>query len=445
MNTDYDSNFNDDDESEIEGSDEGELSASDTKVVIEKFDRSLAEFYRWQTKGKIIVDPEWQRQYVWDEKRASKLIESFLLKIPVPVIYLAKRKEDEKYEVIDGLQRLTSVFRYINNEFSLQKLDILKELNGKKFNDLSDSDQSALEDSVLPSFELSSASSDMRFIVFERLNTGGVKLNDMEIRNCLYRGSLNLLIKDLTNNEDFKKSLRIKGLDKRMEDRGLILRFLAFYERTYIKCQSGPKKFLNEFLETYQNANESKINEYRDKFKHCMKACITVFGEHAFRLKNDPTTSSRVKSAGEWASRPNAAIFQVIATSFAKYDLSQITRAADAIYEEYLDLVNSDTQWVDQVRRATGVQSRLKYSFETWNNRLENVLENYDSNDKKRAFSKNLKEEMFRSNPTCSLCNQQIKLIDDAVLDHDIRYWLGGKTIPDNAQLAHRHCNLKKG
>lgn len=135
MNTDYDSNFNDDDESEIEGSDEGELSASDTKVVIEKFDRSLAEFYRWQTKGKIIVDPEWQRQYVWDEKRASKLIESFLLKIPVPVIYLAKRKEDEKYEVIDGLQRLTSVFRYINNEFSLQKLDILKELNGKKFND----------------------------------------------------------------------------------------------------------------------------------------------------------------------------------------------------------------------------------------------------------------------------------------------------------------------
>lgn len=430
-------------DNQIEGSDEGELSAVDRNVTLEKSDRSLSEFNRWYQKGKIIVDPEWQRQYVWDTARASKLIESFLLNIPVPVIYLAKRENDEKYEVIDGLQRLTSVFKYFNNEFFLRKLDVLKELNGKTFQNLSDTYQSKLEDAILRSFELSSGSSDMRFIVFERLNTGGIKLNDMEIRNCLYRGSLNTLIKELSTNSDFKNAINQKGLEKRMHDRALVLRFLAFYEKTHIKCTFGLKKFLNDYLEDYAKKETSavKIEEYRKKFNHCMKACVTVFGYAAFRLKNDTGT----KNVGEWANRPNAAIFQVVSTSFAGYDLGQVTRAADAIYEAYIDLINTDALWVDYVRRATGEHSRLKYAFETWNKRLEEVLNNYQPNDRKRIFSRQLKTEMFQQNQTCALCGQQIKLIDDAALDHDKRYWLGGQTIPDNAQLVHRLCNLKKG
>src|ERR1051326_576791 len=87
-------------------------------VIIEKNDRSLSEFHRWQQKGRLIIDPEWQRQYVWSQKQASRLIESFLIDIPVPVIYLAKN-DDGKYEVIDGLQRLTSVFNFFDNENTL--------------------------------------------------------------------------------------------------------------------------------------------------------------------------------------------------------------------------------------------------------------------------------------------------------------------------------------
>ncbi|KAA3607141.1 MAG: DUF262 domain-containing protein [Planctomycetota bacterium] len=430
----------------LDSLDEGELNASkDQKITLDKADRSLSELHRWHKSGRIIIDPEWQRNYVWDKIRAAKLIESFLLDIPVPVIYLAKTEEG-KYEVIDGLQRLTSVFNYFDNHYQLSRLDILADLNGKRFKELPDKFQNKLEDCVLRSFELSSsASPDIHFIVFERLNTGGVKLNDMEIRNCLYRGSLNDLIKELAANENFRKCLRQRNCEKRMQDRALVLRFLAFYERTHHKCQAGLKKFLNEFLDTYKNAGPDKIDEYRNVFEKSMKACLTVFGEHGFRLKSE-ITKLNSKSSGEWASRPNAAIFQVLSTSFANHDLGQVTRSADAVYEEYLDLIHKDAQWVDRVRRATGESTRLSYTFDTWYSRLSAALDsNAVPNDGKRIFTQQLKCEMFELNPTCALCDQKIRLIDDAALDHTEQYWRGGQTIPENAQIVHRLCNLQKG
>jgi len=424
--------------------DEGPLNApKDGRIALDKSDRSLSEFHRWYKVGRIIVDPEWQRNYVWDKQRASKLIESFLLDIPVPVVYLNKMS-DGKYEVIDGLQRLTSVFNFFDNKYQLHNLDVRTDLNGKTFQNIPGKDQSKLEDVTLRSFEITHGSRDIQFIVFERLNTGGVKLNDMEIRNCLYRGVLNDLIKELAETPDFKKAVGQEGLSKRMQDRALILRFLAFHERTYLKCQHGLKRFLNEFLEYYRDAKPEKIEEYRNVFIHSMKACVTVFGAHSFRLKND-TVRPGSKSGGEWATRLNMAIFPVIATSFVRYDLGRITRAADAIYEEYLDMITSDHQWVDRVRRANAETARLQYTFGTWYDRLEKALAPYESNDTNRVFSRSLKKEIFDSNSTCSICNQRIALIDDAVLDHEERYWEGGRTIPENARLAHRLCNLKKG
>ena len=165
----------------VEAADEGDLVIQGTDgVVIEKNDRSLAEFYRWYQNGRLIVDPEWQRQYVWDRRRASKLIESVLRDIPVPVIYLA-RNEEGKYEVIDGLQRLTSIFDFFANKYHLRGLELAPELNGLTFKELQDSTQSKVQDTTLRPFELSPRTpKDLMFVIFERLNTGGIALNDME-------------------------------------------------------------------------------------------------------------------------------------------------------------------------------------------------------------------------------------------------------------------------
>ncbi len=426
----------------VESLDEGELSIDATKASINlaKNDRSLAEFHRWYQKGRIIVDPEWQRKYVWDRKRASRLIESFLIDLPVPVIYLAVN-DDGKYEVIDGLQRLTSVFDYFENDFALTGLEIRSDLAGKKFSELSVDLQSKLEDATLRTFELSQTTpKDLMFIIFERLNTGGMALNDMEIRNCLYRGGLNDLLKELAQNDDFRACVNQVGVEKRMADRTLVLRFLAFYQMTYTKARKGLKAFFNEFFTTYRNPPPEKIKEFRAAFRHAMRACFTVFGNKAFRLRR-----IYEKGGGEWTPRMNASVFQVLAVSFQYYDMGHITRSADRIFEAFLDLTQTDDKWAQGVTAATGDYTKIEYVFETWQSRLKEALKHEAPNDPQRLFSRALKEEMFDRDNTCSICGQKIVLLNDAALDHHVHYWRGGQTVPENARLAHRTCNWKRG
>lgn len=425
-------------EDTVDGNEEGDLRLDPPTgtLSLAKNDRSLSEFHRWHTKGRIIVDPEWQRRYVWDRKRASRLIESFLIELPVPVIYLATN-QDNQYEVIDGLQRLTSVFDFFDNKFSLIGLEIRPDLNGHKFSSLPRDIQGKLEDTTLRTFELAQTTfKDLMFIIFERLNTGGVALNEMEIRNCLYRGSLNSLIRDLCTNDDFKRCINQKNIDRRMTDRALVLRFLAFHQLTYKKARKGLKAFFNEFFDTYKNANQDKLREFERVFKGSMKAAYSIFGNHGFRLRRISD-----QGAGEWLPRSNATVFQVIATSFAEYDHNALIKSGDKISEAYLDLMYTDEKWVEAVSRSTGDFNKIEYTFQTWENRLKEIMKVSESRDRQRLFSKELKAELFKQNPTCSLCSGQIVTIADAALDHDRQYWLGGKTIPENARLAHRQCN----
>lgn len=444
IETTFQEEYKEDSDNLMEGAEEGELGATVRQdAILEKADRSLSELKRWYDDGDLIIDPEWQRNYVWNRVQASKLIESFLLNIPIPVVYLARTEED-RYEVIDGLQRLKSIFDFLDNNLKLSGLDFFTDLNGSTYKDLESSIQRKIRNSTLRSFELASnTDSNLHFVVFERLNTGGTKLNEMEIRNCIFRGKLNDLMKGLSDNKDFITCVNQKTLAKRMDDRNLVLRFLAFYERTHHKYNGGLKKFLNEFLETYRNPTPNKLDEYKSVFEKCMKASVTVFGDQAFRLK--ATNLKASSHQGEWSTRINMPIFQCISTSFTGYNIGQITRGADRIYEEYIDMISTDEKWVDYVRRATTEPTRLKYVFDTWQKRLEEALTNVPANDGQRMFSKNLKREMFTQNSACSICGQEIKLLDDAAVDHKKHYWRGGATVPENARLVHRQCNLSRG
>jgi hypothetical protein len=428
-------------DSELEGSDEGEMPVESkiNKISLDKNDRSLAELNRWFKSGRIIIDPEWQRNYVWDKTRASKLIESFLIELPVPVIYLGQNSE-EKYEVIDGLQRMTSTFDFFDNKFALSGLEIRPELNGKHFKDLDQKTQGKLEDTTLRTFELANTTpKDLMFIIFERLNTGGKALNDMEIRNCMFRGQLNDLIKELAKNADFVAAINQKNMATRMQDRALVLRFLAFYSLTYLKAKKGLKPFLNEFLETYKNPNTVKLAEFKEAFTKSMRACLTVFGDKAFRL-----TKTSIRDAGQWTPKPNASVFQVLAVSFTDYDVGQLTRASDAIFEEYCDIISNDRKWVQSVSNRTSHFSNVEYAFETWRARLKEVMKAVEPNDSVRCFSLTLKKDFYERDSTCSICGNRISSINDAALDHTLHYWRGGQTVPANARLAHRHCNWER-
>ena len=150
-----------------------------------------------QWKDGTLIIPDFQREYVWDNAKASRLIESLLLNIPIPSLFLSETAEAQ-YEVVDGHQRVYSVIRYLDNQFALSGLRIQQELIGNRFFKLPEREQRFLRTRVIRAIIISADSAPtMKFEVFERLNTGGLALNAQEVRNAIYRGSLNETLKEL--------------------------------------------------------------------------------------------------------------------------------------------------------------------------------------------------------------------------------------------------------
>lgn len=318
-------------------------------------------------------------------------------------------------------------------------MTVFRDYNGKKFKELPQQARSQIEDAAITAFILSEKTSqDMLFTIFERINTGGVSLNEMEIRNCIFRGRLNERIRLLTKNKDFTEAVNMKNIGDRMLDRSLILRFLAFYEQGFDKASSGLKAFLNRFFDAHRNASEKLLDEYEERFKKAMRSAVSIFGSHAFRLRRYDT-----KGGGDWTPRVNASIFQVVATSLASYEHHDVVRNADSIHETYLDLL-TDAKWVDAVSKATGDFQNIRYTFENWNLRLDAVMSNSKGLDSTRLFSKSFKEQLYEQDKDCAICGQRISSMNDAAVDHIEQYWLGGRTIPENARLTHRTCNMKR-
>lgn len=171
------------DQDDFEGTDSDEVpepldvNADERKLVTQPYDYSVDQLTSHVEKGKILlIEVPYQREYVWDDAKASRLIESLLLNVPIPVCYFAEN-EDGTWEVIDGLQRVHSIVRFLKNEFSLRGLSVLGELNGKTFRELPSRDQRRIESRTLRFVVITEESHpDIKFDVFERLNTGAVKL-----------------------------------------------------------------------------------------------------------------------------------------------------------------------------------------------------------------------------------------------------------------------------
>lgn len=168
------------------------------QVYIDRKDFSISQLAEMLREGDIKIDLDYQRDYIYDNKRVSSLVESIFMGIPIPVIYLSE-EEDYTYEVIDGQQRILSFVKYFNNDFSLklEEQSTLHELNGKKFKDLDKEVQNKYKKCSLTAIIILKDSKELKYDIFERLNQGSVQLKAQEIRNCIYRGSLNNMIKKL--------------------------------------------------------------------------------------------------------------------------------------------------------------------------------------------------------------------------------------------------------
>ena len=332
------------------------ISPAQREIISDPADDKVTNLHRIWKRGNLIVQPDFQRHYVWDAQKATSLIESALIGIPLPVVYLAE-EGNKKRSVIDGQQRLTAFFSFIDGHFpngsifKLKRMQVFPELMGKTFAELDQEMQERIEECTIRTITFKMGSDPkLKFNVFERLNTGAVSLNDQELRNCIYRGTYNDLLKELASDSDFKEIIGIEGKEKRMQDVELVLRFCAFFNKTYIRYKSPMKSFLNEEMLDNQNLSNDKANGIKKAFKNAVSLIKSMRGEKAFRRFNVGTHEHK---NGAWEpKRFNTSLFDILMFGFADKDKNQVMRNLDAINEAYIDLMTNNAEFRDSIERS---------------------------------------------------------------------------------------------
>ena len=256
-------------------------------LVLQSSDLSLETIANMVESGAIDVSPHYQRRERWKQESQAKLIESFLLNVPVPPVYLA---EDDfgTYSVIDGKQRITAIYRFLRDKFVLENLEGFAEVNGLKFSELPKPLQNAL--SIRPYLRvvtlLKQTNPELKYEVFTRLNTGGHPLLPQEIRNALYRGPLNDLLFTLGQDGFLRKQLKISNEKEsaftEMLDVEMPLRFFTFREH-WINFSGDSRGSMDSFMARYRRPNRVKLAEFETCFKETLQNCQYLWGDAAFR------------------------------------------------------------------------------------------------------------------------------------------------------------------
>jgi hypothetical protein len=413
------------------------VSSERRKIRTQARDPLIESLWRQAKDGDLSLQPEFQRYYVWDNAKASRLVESVLLDVPLPTIYLVEEK-DSKESVIDGQQRLTSFFNFLDGELVLTGLRILTELNGKRFIDLDADDKRRFKRAALRTITIQNDSDpNLRFEIFERLNTGSVALNDQELRNCVYRGSYNDVLRELADDPDFRFITGITTQEKRMRDVQLILRAAAFYHATFLNYKPPMVTFLNNDMAKHRNMSMSEAEEFRKQFKKSVSLIRSMLGRNAFKRFYAGKDGNH---NGYWEPKKfNSSLYDVLMWGFTQYEKNQVFAHLERLTEALMALMTEDQDFINSIELSTSAKAVVQMRFDKWRAAMEAVIGSTSSEP--RCFSRELKQKLYATNPICAICNQRIQDVDDGAVDHIVQYWTGGKTIPENARLAHRYCN----
>lgn len=239
-----------------------------------------------EASGKLILDPDFQRKYKWDtggNERSSRFIESCLMRIPLPACYFAEDAH-KNHLVIDGVQRITTIIRFLNNEFPLEGLTSFKDLNGKTFRELGDY-RSDIENYTIRCIVLRNDNPKQLIQdIFARLNQGAVLLSSQEIRHAIYPGALDELLAELGSIsiiQHFGEGKNTTLKKDSLEPEELVLRFFAF-RGDLSDYEDKSSKYLDKYMETHQSPSPEEINNMRSVFQSTVERCIEVFGDRTF-------------------------------------------------------------------------------------------------------------------------------------------------------------------
>ena len=351
-------------EKEIEGLEEsgswGDYPIDD--LLIRQETRTVYEVVRRIKKGFYVMNPDFQRDIVWEETQQSKLIESVIMRIPLPVFYLA---EDERGRmvVVDGLQRLSTFRRFLKGELVL-RLSHQNQLDGKRFSDLIPKLQNRVEDCNLIFYIIDSkVAESARLDIFERVNSG-VPLTRQQMRNSLYMGPATRFLKTEAETEIFLEATGGSLKTKTMRDREFVNRFCAFRLLGVHSYRGDMDQYLATCLRQMNTMVRQDLDTLASEFRRGLINNLLLFGNHAFR-KHAPYQDRR--------SVLNASLWDVMSTGLSCYSEDHIRKKSTAILEAFFNLLASE-EFNTAITYATNDQKRVRARFKMTEQMFREVL-----------------------------------------------------------------------
>ncbi len=333
-------------------------------LLIRNETRTVHDVLRRIDKGSFIMNPDFQREFLWDDERQSKLIESVLLRIPLPVFYLAEDEEGHLV-VVDGLQRLSTFKRYVDNKLLL-KLPHNEELNKKRFKDLSPKLQNRIEDCNLILYVIDAKVPERaKLDIFERVN-GGVPLPRQQMRNCLYMGPATRFLKNEAKAPEFLEATGESLSQKTMRDREFVNRFCAFQLLPLEEYKGDMDDFLAQVLKLMNDQDEKDLIDLSAQFRISMKNNYCVFGHHAFRksILNPDGNRSVI----------NASIWDVTSTGLSHYPPVVVDTYAEVLKQSFSKLMTEE-DFSKSITTGTNEVKKIRYRFSAVREMLEEVID----------------------------------------------------------------------
>jgi hypothetical protein len=317
----------------------------------------------------IDLTPEFQRGLnLWNKKQQSQLIESLLIKFPLPAFYF-DGTNNNNWLVIDGLQRLCALNNFVvSKTLKLVGMEFLDKLEGKGFDDLSRNLQRDIEESQITAYIVNPGTpDDVKFNIFKRLNTGGLVLTPQEIRHALNQGTPAKFIEELASAQEFRDATG--GINpERMLDREFVTRFFAFYISPVSEYKPDLDSYMNNRMQTIKNIPEDTLNEIKYNFIESMNLTKDIFGKHSFR---------KVFNKDDSRNRINKALFEVWSVTLAKLpdkDRDILRKRNYIVFDDFIILLKEDDFFIASISSSTDDKKKTEYRYQKINGLINGVL-----------------------------------------------------------------------
>ena len=332
-------------------------------MMIRNESRTINDVLRRIRQDQFIMDPDFQRDFIWPVDKQSKLIESVLMRIPLPVFYIAEN-EDGKMVVVDGLQRLSTFRNFVDGDLRLRLPD-RPDIHGKRFTDLDSKFKNRIEDCNLTLYVIDSKAPERaRLDIFDRVNSG-VPLSRQQMRNCLYVGQATRFLKEQAELPLFREATGHSLKPAQMRDREFINRFCGFQLLPLDHYRGDMDLFLSTTLKRMNSLEPSQLNSLSAELRTGLANNRNLFAQYAFRKH----TSAQEGRRGFI----NASLWDVMSTGLSRYEEGLVRENETSLLEGFYHLLN-DGDFNDSITLGTNQTNRVRLRFEMTNKMLREVL-----------------------------------------------------------------------